>query len=52
MIDADKSIIPELGNNDPMYKNIYGDTVALILLYHGIFPPKEWMHDINICNCD
>ena len=31
MIDARKGIIPEIRNNDPLYRNKYGDTVAIIL---------------------
>ena len=45
---AEKGIIPELGNNDPLAKNNYGQTVAIILASKGIIPPNEWMHDINI----
>ena len=33
MIDADNGIIPNLGNNDPLYRNIHGNTVAMILAY-------------------
>lgn len=31
MIDVLDDIIPELGNNDPSYQNICGDTVAILL---------------------
>ena len=31
MIDAKNGIIPELGDNDPLYRNKYGETVAMIL---------------------
>lgn len=34
MMDAEKGIIPKLTNDtDPYYKNIYGDTVASILIH-------------------
>ena len=31
MIDARNGIIPELRDNDPKYRNKYGETVAIIL---------------------
>ena len=31
MIDARKGIIPKLGNNDPLYRNKWGETVAIVL---------------------
>ena len=31
MIDARKGIIPNIGDNDPEYKNINGETVAILL---------------------
>ena len=31
MIDARNGIIPELGNNNPLERNIDGETVAMIL---------------------
>ena len=39
MIDARNGIIPELGDNDPLYRNIDGDTVAMLLAAKGIIPP-------------
>ena len=47
MIDAKKGIIPKLDNNDPKYKNIDSETVATLLINHGILPPLEWMPGIN-----
>ena len=47
MIDAQNGIIPELGNNDPLYRNIDGDTVATILINKDILPPIEWMYDLD-----
>ena len=32
MIDARNGIIPELGDNNPLERNINGDTVAIILI--------------------
>ena len=32
MIDVNKGIIPELGDNDPLYRNIKGETVASLLI--------------------
>ena len=32
MIDARNGIIPELDNNDPLYRNKNGDTVASLLI--------------------
>lgn len=31
--------------HDPVFKNIYGETIAMILINKGIMPPKEWEHD-------
>lgn len=45
MIDVLDDIIPELGNNDPSYQNICGDTVAILLAQKGIMPPREWLYD-------
>jgi len=33
-----------------MNKN--GKTVAIILAYKGIIPPKEWYHDKYLCDKD
>lgn len=52
MIDARNGIIPKLDNNDPLERNINGETVAMILAQKGIMPPKEWMHSYNIKNID
>ena len=32
MIDARNGIIPKLDNNDPLYRNKYGETVASLLI--------------------
>ena len=48
MIDARNKIVPILGNNDPLYRNKDGNTVAMILAEQGMVPLKEWMHDINL----
>lgn len=48
MIDAEKGIIPELCNNNPLYRNKEGNTVAMILAIKEILPPKEWMHNYDI----
>ena len=37
-------------NVDPEYDCGYGWTVAMLLAYNGIIPPKEWIHDPNIKN--
>ena len=48
MIDANNRVIPELNNNDPLYRNKEGNTVAMILATKEILPPKEWMHNYDI----
>lgn len=52
MIDARNGIIPKSDNNDPLERNINGETVAMILVQKRIMPPKEWMHSYNIKNVD
>ena len=47
MITARNGVIPEIGNNDPQYKNIRGKTVASILICKYLIPPKEWLYDIT-----
>ena len=47
MLDAKNGIIPELGNNNPLYRNINGDTVAMLYAENGIIPPREWMYDVD-----
>ena len=46
MILADKGIIPpKEWLHDPILKNDFEDTVAMILSCEGVIPPKEWYHD-------
>lgn len=40
MRDARYRIIPELKDNDILYRNKWGETVAIVLAYKGIVPPK------------
>lgn len=47
MIDAKNGIIPELGNYDLKYRNMKGETVAMILIKQIIIPPREWLFNIN-----
>ena len=47
MIDARKGIIPKLGNNDLLYRNKCGESVASVLIQNHILPPKEWLYDLD-----
>ena len=47
MIDARKGVVPELGDNDPLYRNIEGETVAMILIKQGLLPSREWLYDLD-----
>ena len=47
MIDAKNGIIPEISNYDPEYRNMKGETVAMILIKQIIIPPREWLFNIN-----
>lgn len=40
MINARNGIISELENNDHLYRNKKGNTVALLLASKGIIPPR------------
>ena len=40
MINARNGIISELENNDQLYRNKEGSTVALLLASKGIIPPR------------
>ena len=50
MMEVKLEMNPQLLDNDILYKNISGDTVALIMADHEIIPPREWMHDVNMKN--
>ena len=50
MIDARNGIIPELDDNNPLERNINGDTFAIILTQKERLTPREWMHDIDLEN--
>ena len=40
IINAKNGIIPELGDNDPLYTNVNGCTVAKALAQNGIIPTR------------
>ena len=41
-------IIPDIKGHKSDEKDNKGNTVAMILAYHKIIPPKQWQHESSL----
>lgn len=43
-------IPPKEWHHSKMMKDVYLNTVAILLAYNNVIPPASWMHDVDLKN--